>query len=355
MSDYNFYYPNRFRSKTNNFHNIFNEFKKIENSFGELPKQWDVIEKHFGKELSNEVKASKSTSFLEYKRFAKKGANIFHFKKDLLEMLENTDVTDITLNTIKFPFEYFYISLRELNRPFSSSSSDDTIIDGVFIHFHDESAEEIIYPYWIDFYVCGYSEKLKDIEFNRSTKDLMELASSLTFVSKDATIKDAIGIIHQIMEDTLENQNLSKDAREREIDFQLEEYKRLTDNLSLFINCILYISLDKPDIENKYLDGLPIHLKNKIDKANTKHRKEIAEREAKSFGYSKIRLVGNSYKQTKQTSTNIADIAPHWRRGHWRNQPYGEKLVEKKLIWIKPTMVNKEKGESQKGHIYKTE
>jgi hypothetical protein len=49
------------------------------------------------------------------------------------------------------------------------------------------------------------------------------------------------------------------------------------------------------------------------------------------------------------------DISPHWRRGHWRNQPFGEKLSEKKLIWIKPTIVNKEKGEPIKGHIYTTE
>jgi hypothetical protein len=355
MSDYNFYYPNRFRSKTRNFDNIFNEFKTIENSFGELPKQWDIIEKHFSKELSNEVKASKSTSFLEYRRFTKKGANIFHFRKELLEMLEKTEVTDIQLNSIKFPFDHFYISLRELNKQFSSSNSDDSIIDGVYIHFHDESEEDTIYPFWIDFYVCGYSEKNKDIEFNRTTIDSMELASSLTFTSKEATIKDAIELIHQIMNDTLENKNLSKEAREKEIDFQLEEYKRLTDNLSLFINCILYISLDQPDIETKFVEGLPTHLKTKIDKANTKHRREIAENEVKGFGYSKICLVGNSYIKDKKTDGIKLDIAPHWRRGHWRNQPFGEKLLEKKLIWIKPTVVNKEKGEPTKGHIYTTE
>lgn len=30
----------------------------------------------------------------------------------------------------------------------------------------------------------------------------------------------------------------------------------------------------------------------------------------------------------------------HWRRGHWRNQPCGEKLQNSKLIWIQPTLIN---------------
>jgi hypothetical protein len=30
----------------------------------------------------------------------------------------------------------------------------------------------------------------------------------------------------------------------------------------------------------------------------------------------------------------------HWRRGHWRNQPCGEKLQDSKIIWIQPTLIN---------------
>lgn len=35
-------------------------------------------------------------------------------------------------------------------------------------------------------------------------------------------------------------------------------------------------------------------------------------------------------------------ISEHWRRGHWRNQPFGPKDLQKtKLTWIRPTHINK--------------
>ena len=76
----------------------------------------------------------------------------------------------------------------------------------------------------------------------------------------------------------------------------------------------------------------------------------------KKPGFSKINYIGNTYKKSvnRNTDTPNKNVSPHWRRGHWRNQRYGEKLVEKKLIWIKPVIVNRDIGTPQKGHIYET-
>lgn len=355
MNNYDFYYPNRFRKKTKNFDNIFNEWKANEGTLGSAHKQDAIINKYFGKELSNEIKNSKMFSFLEYRRFEKAGSNIFHFKRELLELLEKTDVTDIQIGAIKFPFTHFYISLRELEKPLTTNTNDDTIIDGVYVQFHDDSKDSLIYDYWISFFICGYSKNKKEIEFNRTQVDLMELTSELTFENSQSSITDAIAIVHQIMKDTLEDKTRDKEKIEREIDAQLEAYKLLKDNLNLFINCILYISSDKPDIETKYADGLPLHLKTKLEKSNTKHRRELAEREIKQLGFSKIKLVGKSFIKAKATSIGKSELAPHWRRGHWRKQPFGKELSETKIIWIRPTIVNKEKGEISKGHIYTTD
>lgn len=81
MKDYKFYYPNRFRQKTKNFDNIYNEWKSIENAFGGALKKEQVIAKYFGNELPNDTKNSKFFSILEYRKFDKAGLNIFHFKK----------------------------------------------------------------------------------------------------------------------------------------------------------------------------------------------------------------------------------------------------------------------------------
>ncbi len=355
FNNYNFYYPIRFRKKTKNFDNLYIEWKIIETTWGSAKKQEKVIDKYFGNELSDQIKNSKLFSILEYCRFEKAGSNIFHFKKELLELLEKTDVSEIQIGQIKFPFPNFYISLRELSKFLPSDSSKDAIIDGIYVSIIDDSEEDLIYNYHVNFHICGFSESRKEDEFKRNEQDIMELPAGLTFINENFTITDAIAEVHKIMTDTLESKTRSKKAVEREIDYQLEEYNLLKDNLNLMVNCLLYLSSVKPDIETKFVDGLPIHIKNKIEKVNTKHRKEIAEKEALLFGYSKINLVGTSFIKENSNHHITGEIAPHWLRGHWRNQPFGRKLSDTKIIWIKPTIVNKEKGEPQKGHIYTSE
>jgi hypothetical protein len=45
-------------------------------------------------------------------------------------------------------------------------------------------------------------------------------------------------------------------------------------------------------------------------------------------------------------------MSPHWRRGHFRQQPFGPKLAHRKLVWIMPTIVRRDKGTPENGHIY---
>lgn len=43
---------------------------------------------------------------------------------------------------------------------------------------------------------------------------------------------------------------------------------------------------------------------------------------------------------------------PHWRRGHWRRQPFGEKRALRKLIWVMPVMVQHGGEGEADGHLY---
>ena len=46
------------------------------------------------------------------------------------------------------------------------------------------------------------------------------------------------------------------------------------------------------------------------------------------------------------------EVATHWRRGHWRRQPHGQGLTDRKLMWIRPTLVRGDRGADTKGRIY---
>jgi hypothetical protein len=143
---------------------------------------------------------------------------------------------------------------------------------------------------------------------------------------------------------------------ERDDDTKIDLYlihKQFVDRtINFIINCLLYLTTKEADIDEKYPEDLPIHLKASLEKANTNRKREIAKAEIFRNGFTKIKYVGHRIKKTKLTDNNGKEVSAHWRRGHWRNQKFGENLSETKLIWIIPTIVNKEKGEPQKGHIY---
>jgi hypothetical protein len=53
------------------------------------------------------------------------------------------------------------------------------------------------------------------------------------------------------------------------------------------------------------------------------------------------RWIGRDFRRSPSTNLTGTHASPttHWRRGHWRQQPYGEGRSERRLAWIKPTLV----------------
>ena len=45
------------------------------------------------------------------------------------------------------------------------------------------------------------------------------------------------------------------------------------------------------------------------------------------------------HSQTNSAQSTHASPEKHWRRGHWRSQPYGKKNEDRKLVWIRPVLV----------------
>lgn len=148
-----------------------------------------------------------------------------------------------------------------------------------------------------------------------------------------------------------EVKNIHLDAYNYQLDF-------IERTCKVLVNCLLYLSLPKEtqDINKEYPLDLPHNFNRKLSLGKSNNEKKKIENKITNFGFSKINFVGNSFKNSKnQSKDETGELSPHWRRGHWRNQPYGENLKLSKLIWIKPTIVNKDKGEVIKGHIYTTE
>lgn len=53
------------------------------------------------------------------------------------------------------------------------------------------------------------------------------------------------------------------------------------------------------------------------------------------------RLVKSGFAAARRETPAGTHASPrlHWRRGHFRNQAYGVKHSERKVIWIEPTLI----------------
>ena len=43
---------------------------------------------------------------------------------------------------------------------------------------------------------------------------------------------------------------------------------------------------------------------------------------------------------TRGSTSNAYSVSTHWRRGHWRNASVGKNRCNRRIVWIKPTIIN---------------
>lgn len=362
-NEYLEYYPNKLAKDFKFEKHLKNEKKFEEYSRGKsVPYYKD--EGNWGTKLDlgnvPENEAVKRAFILQefriWKEWKNLGRNIFSFSQNITELLKETDVLDIDISLIKLPYQNFYIDLSSAKIPLEENSSE--FIEGAFIrdeHDDGDNGETFERAIDIDFVSKDYIDKYWKINKHLDWDMERGFHSMVLFLDrKDSlkTIEDAIKFDKKAFVGEYTFDDRDDDTK---IDLYLIHKQFVDRTINFIINCLLYLTTKEADIEEKYPTDLPTHLKSKLAKANTKRKKEVVKDEIFRNGFTKIKYVGQNIKQTHNNNGSNGDVATHWRRGHWRNQKFGQNLSESKLVWILPTIVNKEKGEPKTGHIYKIE
>lgn len=129
-------------------------------------------------------------------------------------------------------------------------------------------------------------------------------------------------------------------------------YPVFLEALKFVINGLCYLSSPSKEINTRFPDDTPRGLLRKL--GPVKKQAEISRTTSKlaSMGYRKVHFCGDALQKEYAGIPTGRELSAHWRRGHWRNQAYGESFSEHKLLWIMPTVVRNDKGEPALGHIY---
>ena len=111
----------------------------------------------------------------------------------------------------------------------------------------------------------------------------------------------------------------------------------------LIANLLAWLKHLPEDFEDGWPDGAPVRLVEQL-KSGTAREQARARSKLWSTGFAPIKRVGVRFEREFQIERTVSQ---HIRRGHWRNQAHGAGFSLRKLIWILPMIVGREKGEEQ--------
>jgi hypothetical protein len=271
----------------------------------------------------------------------------------------HTDVEAIPITTIQLPYSVFYIYFG--TNLGLTLYDGHYYVDGAYINT-SESLFQIVLSTsiptlsytqsydWITnpdryFYFSFQDYAREDtvgeaIEKTLATERPFE-KHELDISKATAELQDLSGIrIHII-----HNQTAQQQANENK-----ESFPVFRESLKIIFNALCYITAYRNDIEARFAENAPQKVVEEYDNAMTPKQKRKVTSRLASMGFTRINFCGSKY--SAQALRSGREVEPHWRRGHWRNQPYGTARSEHKLIWIMPTIVRKDKGTPSLGHIY---
>lgn len=268
------------------------------------------------------------------------GENIFHIQSDLLEMFRHTDVSEVQVETLKTPYKDIYLYFGDTQ----DFKLDNYIyIDGAYLS-HSEN---------LDAYFIYLTTR------NVSYPNIAEEESEIGFILAEPHIYYLMHGDHGSGKTVGANLKESVDEGCYEgglcANFPLWEphMKSIT---NIIINALCFMASDHNDNVLRFPDSTPKGFVQKYTQANSEKNKSKTLSKAESHGFRRINFLGDTYRGlTSVHAREHEGVAPHWRRGHWRNQAHGSGRSLHKLLWIKPTIVNRTKGDPLVKHIYEVE
>lgn len=302
--------------------------------------------------------------FMHYAAFHASGRNIFHFQPALTDLLRRTDVDDVILDNIHIPYDAFYLG-------FSQQADLDLwgqgyLVDGAYVSRikvdttdliqillttirtdldYSEKPNFVLYPdryYYFPLHVTkpgmtvGAAVKKSIAEHGLfEPKEILDTSGEYSVLERTVSVADR-GKLSQI--EVAENNQ--------------KGFPIFHESLKLIVNGLCYLSSQHREVDTRFPDHTPQNLLEKLARATNIRDASRTTSKLASMGYTKIHFCGDTIQRAYDALPNGRELSSHWRRGHWRNQSYGEQYSEHKLLWIRPTLVRKDKGEPPSGHIY---
>lgn len=314
---------------------------------------------------------------LAYARFSQAGRQIMDFPPDLSEMLSQTNICDIPVSEIRMPYVSQFLHFGPQQH---LEIEPGWFVDGAYVETRggpgevkivvtakapDENVADLWYLRPEPSYSQSFTGKHSDLDLAAAVAEVLSERLAYLF-RKEADAEDG-SLMRRARLDLAEEgfgdiargvTDVSGQSAKAEIDQVNHRYPVFLEALKLIINAVLYITAYPEDIETTWSEKAPYDLRAKAIHGNAKEKKK-ARSKLEELGYSAVHLCGKSIQlqnpKVQIPSHGDGHRSLHWRRGHWRNQAYGEGRSQHRLRWIMPMLIGRKHhpgDDPDLGHVY---
>lgn len=272
------------------------------------------------------------------------GRQIFDLTDEVVDMLEQTDFGDCTLEDWHPPYEAFFVHFGKRDAIRLPWNEDFEYLDGAFVAMtpYDEQGNMRL--------KLGFSTCKKGGE------GVMTPGYFLDFRPDEQTIPVALAIEKAIARRASEFSDQPNDDPTTKA---LNAHRRAEINdggailkqaVGLIVNVLFY--LESLGTQRRLEPGrdAPTDYAVRWEQSNPRQREKLKSRML-SEGYTTVYLLGREFSSANKVVHGGLRRA-HWRRGHWRRQHHGQANSLIKRKWIKPQIIGSASADDLTGHIY---
>lgn len=310
-------------------------------------------------------KQNQATQFFQsFIKFWDEHRQIFQIDPTLCQALANTEIEDVPWEALRLPHPEFYISFGDYGQDSFAIRDLHYIIDGAYIrHVPQASAlfpndtllitftSRLVYPSYKE---ARDERAVQGFHFSEPIYDYAISGAGSPTIGEAITKGESEyrGYCRRL------DDNLHRAATDWASEADVlpfgdricpheEKFDRgkaiILPSVPVLFNAIFYLTHKPESHQETYPKTAPVQQVQDLHKTTSPYiRKSILDSLARK-GFSKVTFVRDpELSESLESLPTGRTVRAHWRRGHWRHQPYGKGLSLRKWVWILPVLVKKE-------------
>jgi hypothetical protein len=274
---------------------------------------------------------------LTYGQWWLDGSVVFEFEPALSEAFMRSDVDDLRLSDLNFPYRCFYMHFGPQSE--LPLYGGELYAEGAYLIYDPAQSVRVILTARYEAPWLGWSARAKECyqlkidarHFDIDLGTALDVALAEDMEDLNAVIRNKASI------NKVPNMDVATG-----VEAYLEAHKQNQDTfrkaLRLVVNGLSYLTAYPEDAREAWQPGTPEKMRLKAEHAGNDKERGRAKSKLISQGFMPIHLAGYAFQASAGPDGDHRKA--HWRRGHWRRQAHGVGLALRKLIWIQPTRIS---------------